>query len=146
MQYRQDHLFFVLKPKLLEVNKIANNYCEKEILLVDLRMLTLRADSVVPGSIENKITLPKKPFFKCIFFSPLVLHPPSSASSLCPSFLLFLNKQLFEYLLYAHVSDEGSGQGNKTRSLILRYLQSISGKKEKRKYNKRRSYSDLALY
>lgn len=48
-------------------------------------------------------------------FSPLVLHPPSSASSLfAPSFLLFLNKQLFEYLLYAQASDERSGQGNKT--------------------------------
>lgn len=63
MQCRQNHLFFVLKPKLLEVNKIANNYCKKELLLVDLRMLTLRAGSVVPGSIESKTTLPKKPFF-----------------------------------------------------------------------------------
>ena len=63
MQYRQNHLFFVLKPKLLEENKIASNYCEKELLLVNLRMLTLRAGSVVPGSIENKTTLPKKTFF-----------------------------------------------------------------------------------
>ena len=36
------HLLLVLKPKLLEVNEIANNYCfEKQLLLGNLKMLIL---------------------------------------------------------------------------------------------------------